>query len=209
MGLRGLLAHDLESRQVLKPEAVQPRDTGYVSAWRGPSGFEWLIQGVLGGTRKPGLISSIEADLDALVRVGTGTLVTLTEVNDTPPDLIDAFGLKNLWFPIDDMCTPDLEACYEMVKSVEEIIAQGTIVVYHCKAGLGRTGLMLAAHLVMRGGTGVEALEFTRQRKSKWIQSIEQEEFLVEFERYIAHREGREIDEGAGGDAAGAGRAVG
>ena len=173
---------------MLRPEAVSPRDVGFVSAYRGPSGFEWLVQGVLGGTPKPGLILPLEEDLDALLRVGTGTLITLTEVNDLPADVMDAFGLKNIWYPIDDMCAPPLESAYETCRAVEGVIARGSIAVYHCKAGLGRTGMMLAAHLVMRGGTGAEAIEFTRKRKAEWIQSQVQLDFLTEFEAYVAER---------------------
>ena len=175
---------------MLSPEAVAPRDVGFVSAYRGPTGFEWLVQGILGGTRKPGLYGAIEEDLDALQRVGTGTLITLLEANDLPQDTMDAYGLKNIWFPIDDMCAPPLEDAYETCLAVERIIARGSIAVYHCKAGLGRTGMMLAAHLVMRGGSGPEAIDYTRKRKGTWIQSQEQLDFLCEFEGYVGRRGG-------------------
>ena len=80
----------------MRPEAISPRDVGFVSAYRGPSGFEWLVQGVLGGTPKPGLVLPLEEDLDALLRVGTddkavrGLLQRLgrSEVGDQIVDLV-------------------------------------------------------------------------------------------------------------------------
>jgi atypical dual specificity phosphatase len=68
----------------------------------------------------------------------------------------------------------------------ENDMRTGGAVAYHCKAGLGRTGLMLVAHLILRGAAAPQALAFARERKTQWVQSLRQEQFLWDFELFMA-----------------------
>jgi protein-tyrosine phosphatase len=51
-------------------------------------------------------------------------------------------------------------------------------------AGHGRTGLMLVAHLIYRGMPAQHA--HARRRKSFWVQSLTQEQFLWDLELHLA-----------------------
>jgi atypical dual specificity phosphatase len=140
----------------------------------------------LGGTRQPGVFGDFEQDLEALHRIGATVLVSLTEQPLRARDMIERHGLRHHWLPIDDMGVPDLGAAAGFCTAMEREIEMGAVVVYHCLAGHGRTGLMLVAHLIYRGMTASQALAYARRRKREWVQSLCQEQFLWNLELYLA-----------------------
>lgn len=167
----------------------------YVSEVLGPRNFLWLKKGMLAGTPQPGLVTDLEYDLKALQRVGVTVLVTLLE---RPIDTatIKTHGIDNLWEPINDMEAPDMEQAKRLCSKVEELMRQGEVVALHCKAGLGRTGTMLAAQLIWEGTRALDALEQVRRIEPRWVQSDVQVAFLEAFAQHLNN-------EGAGGDKAG------
>lgn len=152
----------------------------YVSDTLGPRGFLWLKNGLLAGTPKPGVFVDAEYDLIALRRVGVTVLVSLT----TPlfdPALLQAHGMRGLWFPIEDMKAPELGNARVLCQRIAELMAAGEVVAVHCHAGLGRTGTVLAAQLIWEGHTALDALEAVRRIEPRWVQSDEQVAFLDAF----------------------------
>jgi atypical dual specificity phosphatase len=70
--------------------------------------------------------------------------------------------------------------CYEIDRALEN----AETVAVHCKAGLGRTGTVLALYwLWLWGGqiSAAAAIEHVRYRCAAMIQSVEQENFLENF----------------------------
>jgi atypical dual specificity phosphatase len=171
-----------------QPEVPAP-SLPYRSDSQGPPGFRWLIDGRLGGVRQPGLFGDIEQDLAALRRVGATVLVSLTERPLPVAALLERFGLRHHWLPIPDMGVPDLAEAAALCGAMEREIGAGAVVIYHCLAGHGRTGLMLVAHLIHRGMTSSQALAHARGRKSQWVQSLIQEQFLWDLELHLAMRD--------------------
>lgn len=165
---------------------LQPRS--YTSESRGPRGFRWLLAGWIGGTPKPGVTDSEEYDLKALQRVGTTWLITLTEQPFVPET--KGWEFKITHFPIPDMEGPDFGLAAHLIQDVAAALRQGEVVVFHCHAGLGRTGTMLAAYLVSQGMSGREAITATRRVEPRWIQSEVQETFLEEFEEFLRNHNG-------------------
>ena len=157
----------------------------HVPSAAGPRGFRWLVPGRLGGTPYPGIVQSVTQDLDALRRVGITHLVTLTEEPATFQTEAADYGVEVLFFPIPDMHGPDLDAAARMCGHVAELLGDGATVAYHCKAGMGRTGVMLAAQLIHQGASATEALTTVRLAHAKWVQSKAQEQFLAEFARHV------------------------
>jgi atypical dual specificity phosphatase len=149
----------------------------------GPRGFRWVIRGRLAGTPQPGLLRDMALDLEALRRAGVTALVSLLE---RP---IDVPELRCVGFPIPDMQAPPLELAASLCAQVSVLLAQGETVAFHCKAGLGRTGTMLAAQLIWGGLTSAAALTAVREVDTRWVQSVEQEQFLDAFGAWCASQE--------------------
>ncbi len=168
------------------PEAA----TRYVRESLGPRGFLWLKKGLLAGTPRPGIVQDIEYDLEALQRVGVTTLVSLT-TQPVDRDLLAQHGIRGLWMPIKDMHAPSVEEAEQMCRQVAGLMADGQVVAYHCRAGLGRTGTMLASHLIMEGQSAVQALESVRRVEHRWVQSGEQVRFLERFSDSLSNRQKR------------------
>ncbi|MGG7566485.1 protein-tyrosine phosphatase family protein [Rhodovulum sp. DZ06] len=142
-----------------------------VSAYRGPRGFHWFAPGLLGGAGRPGLLGPVERDLEALQRVGTGLLVSLTEEWAPDPALMAEYGIESLHLPITDRHAPDPGAARDCCDQAAEWIAAARPVVYHCRAGKGRTGTLIAAQLIHAGLPPEEAVARTRAANSTWIEN--------------------------------------
>jgi atypical dual specificity phosphatase len=162
------------------PPPMLEQATNYVSDAYGPRGFLWLKKGLLAGTPKPGVVVDEEYDLKALQRVNIKVLISLTEERfDT--ELLSRYGIESLWLPIIDMDAPSVDEAIEMCTHVSQRMATQQAVAYHCKAGLGRTGTMLAAQLIWEGCTALDALEKARRIEPRWVQSEKQLKFLEVF----------------------------
>jgi atypical dual specificity phosphatase len=145
-----------------------------------PSHFRWIIAGKLAGMGRPGLISDADADLAAIAAAGITDIVCLTE---EPPALprLRSFGLDARHFPIPDMGVPATGSAARVCRDVSRLLQSGSAVAVHCHAGLGRTGLLLAAVLVWEGASAEEAIVRVREQRSGYLQNRAQELFVERF----------------------------
>jgi atypical dual specificity phosphatase len=155
------------------------------SRFAGPRGFYWLKPQKIAGVPRPGIIADLEDDLDALARLGITTLVTLEEDVTVPPETLRQFGIQPLLFPIVDMQPPSLGMATELCTEVARLVANNEKVAIHCRAGLGRTGTVLACLLVWEGKPALDSLEIVRGINPRFIQSSEQVAFLGTFESWL------------------------
>lgn len=167
------------------PKPLPKAALNYSGSAAGPRGFLWLKRDQLAGTPVPGVYFDMEYDLKALQRVGVTTLVTLTETA-LDEQRLAPFGLKSVWEPIPDMAAPTIEQGVRLCQRIEQLLAQHEVVAVHCRAGLGRTGTVLAASLIWEGQRALDALEAVRRIEPRWVQSQAQIEFLEEFENALA-----------------------
>lgn len=174
------LSDSVQPPPPLSPEAMAP-----VSREVGPRGFYWLEPGRLGGLPRPGIVASLDHDLEALKRLGVTTLVTLEEEFSLPRGPLRKHGLRSRHFPIDDMHAPTVEAARTLCLEIEALLEAGEVVAVHCRAGMGRTGTMLACQLIHRGESALDALERARGINPRWVQSETQVDFLSRFEREL------------------------
>ncbi|VAW94286.1 hypothetical protein MNBD_GAMMA22-2204 [hydrothermal vent metagenome] len=168
------------------PPTIPKSAQNYVSDSFGPRSFLWLKKGLLAGTPRPGIVLDEKHDLKALQRVGIKVLVSLT-TKQFDPELLKKYGIEGLWLKIPDMAAPKLEETVSMCKQVFDRMSEGMPVAYHCKAGLGRTGTLLAAQLIWEGKTALDALEAVRRIEPRWVQSEEQVAFLESFADFTAN----------------------
>jgi len=177
----GALKEELDPE--ISPNLLSEQARSFVSQSVGPRNFLWLIKGSLAGTPRPGLLVDLHDDLTALQRVGVTVLVSLT-THPVDSKLAGRFGMKIHHFPIKDMGVPSAPAARKLCQDLRSWIDNLEVVAVHCKAGLGRTGTMLACYLIYKGATALEALEQIRRINPQWIQSDEQVNFLQIFEDY-------------------------
>lgn len=164
-----------------------PSPPTLISAASGPRGFAWLLPGQLAGTPWPGLIRETDDDLDALRHVGVTRLVSLTE-QAFPEALATRFGIQCASLPIPDMQAPTLTRAAALCDDIDRWLAAGEVVALHCKAGLGRTGTLLAAYWLWQGNgqrTALESIDRVRRLDATMIQAPSQTAFLSGFADFL------------------------
>lgn len=158
------------------------------SEYCGPAGFHWILPGQLAGCAEPGVSAPLDYDLDLLGRVGVTWLLTLTET-DLDQDALRAAKLRNLHVPVPDREAPTILQAYMLARRIQLFLDQGDVLAVHCKAGIGRTGTVLAAWMIREGGlTAAESIARLRRINPMYVQSEEQERFLKAFESDILQR---------------------
>ncbi len=158
------------------PVAAAVRDT-----YLGPRGFFWALPGQLGGLPRPGIVASLDQDLERLRALGITTVVNLEEQRTVDPELLRRFGMASIHAPIPDMGVPSLAEMTSLCERIEALLAAREVVAVHCRAGLGRTGTLLACQLIFRGESPRVALERMRRLEPRAVQSDVQVEFLSTF----------------------------
>lgn len=186
------LAQDPNARddEPAAPPQIPTRPPTLISAASGPRGFAWLLPGQLAGTPWPGLIRETEDDLDALRHVGVSRLVSLTE-RAFPAALAARFGIRCASLPIADMQAPTLARAAALCNDIDHWLRAGEVVALHCKAGLGRTGTLLAAYWLWQGHgqrSALESIDRIRRLDAAMIQAPSQTAFLSGFADFLSRR---------------------
>jgi atypical dual specificity phosphatase len=121
----------------------------------------------------------MERDMALFAQLGIRLVVTLTEdpLDPSPED----YGFRSLHLPTPDMGAPEPAAALAVCREIALSISRGEPAVLHCKAGLGRTGTLLACTLVALGHTAEQAVAAVRRVCPLYIQSEVQEEFVARF----------------------------
>ena len=102
----------------------------------------------------------------------------------------EALELADLYEPVPDFTAPQIDQIDRMCQFIDQQIESWDHpVVVTCKAGLGRTGTVLACYLVYVGYTAENAIDFVRSQRPGSIESREQEEAV---NRYYDHVKAQE-----------------
>lgn len=159
------------------------------SASCGPRGFVWLLPGRLAGTPWPGVVHGADYDLQALRNVGITHLVSLTE-EPFDPLVAARHGIGCIASPVPDMHPPTVPQALALCSRIDRLLGSGKVVAVHCRAGLGRTGTVLAAYWLWRGRgelSAPRALEDVRRLEPGWVQSDAQVRFIEQFALVISN----------------------
>jgi atypical dual specificity phosphatase len=148
-----------------------------------PSGFSWIEKPLLAAMARP----SGADELVWLREQGIEVLLSLTE--DRPRrDWIDEAGLLVYHEPLEDMEAPTQEQLDRCVSAIQRANERKMGVAVHCGAGLGRTGVVLAAYFVTRGLSAANAVARIRRLRPG---SVETDEQVIAVEQY-ARRKSKE-----------------
>lgn len=139
------------------------------------------------GLRQPGRGGELQADLEALRDARIGLLVSLT-MKPVPPLDLARYGIMGRHFPIMGMSVPSLEASLSLCEELCDAVRLGSKIGFHCTAGVGRTGTMLACYLTWLGMTAPRAVARVRERIPRAIQTTRQEAFVHQFATAAARR---------------------
>jgi atypical dual specificity phosphatase len=150
-----------------------------------PQGFSWIEKPLLAALARP----SAPEDFAWLREQGVEVLVSLTE--DRPRrDWADAAGLLVFHEPLEDMEAPSQAQLDRAVSAIVRAVDLNKGVAIHCGAGLGRTGVVVAAYFVARGATAQNAVARIRRLRPGSIETDEQ----IEAIEHYARRKRRETD---------------
>jgi atypical dual specificity phosphatase len=143
-----------------------------------PHGFSWIEKPLLAALARP---TSVE-DLLWLRAQGIEILLSLTE--DRPRrDWVEEAGLLVFHEPLEDMEAPSQEQLDRSVSAIQRALEQKMAVAVHCGAGLGRTGVVLAAYFVAKGLSAQNAIARIRRLRAGSVETDEQAEAVELFAR--------------------------
>jgi atypical dual specificity phosphatase len=150
-----------------------------------PQGFSWIDKPLLAALARP---SSAE-DCAWLRAQGIEVLVSLTEERPRR-DWVEDAGLLVFHEPLEDMEPPTQDQIDRCVSAIIRATDRKMGVAVHCGAGLGRTGVILAAYFVARGLSAGNAIGRIRRLRPGSIETDEQAAAVELF----ARRRRREAD---------------
>ncbi len=137
----------------------------------------WILPGKLAGMSYP---DQSKASMSGLCAAGVGAIVTLT-LRPLQPDLIREWGFEYLHLPVHDFTAPGKDQVESFVRFCDRNIDSGRAVAVHCRAGIGRTGVMLACYLVHLGSKPHKAVRKVRRVRPGALETAEQEDAVYEF----------------------------
>lgn len=147
--------------------------------------INWVEPGVLAASGIPLGVK----DLQSLREQGIRAIVTLTEhpltaQEEITPQVLDKMGLICLHAPVVDQYPPDEATVWKAAQFVDRMKAQNKPVLFHCHAGIGRTGTILHAYYLAEGLSLDEAkvkVKAAKPASQFFMLSDDQRKFLEDF----------------------------
>ncbi|MCH8622129.1 protein-tyrosine phosphatase family protein [Undibacterium sp. TS12] len=140
-------------------------------------------KGFLAVMAKPVAGEWIEDEFRGIAQFGIRRLVSLLESHEirelglqTVPGLCAAHQIDFVHFPIKDRGLPSsLSATQELVTQVHNDLLHGQNTVIHCRAGIGRTGLLASAVLIRHGLDVMTALATVSKARGITVPDTEEQ----------------------------------
>ena len=144
--------------------------------------FSWIIEGTLAGAGGPTSTRDITflklKEIQAVIRMEEQTIST------------EPWQMIEMYEPVPDFTPPQMDQIHRMVRFIEDQIETWEHpVVVTCRAGLGRTGTVLACYFVYCGYTPEAAINLIRTLRPGSIETPDQEDAVTRFSDLLKSRE--------------------
>lgn len=99
-----------------------------------------------------------------------GGSVVYSSLHSSPllPPPADHLGIRHIRLPTVDFCAPSMDACRKAVDAIVAVAAAGGTTYVHCKAGRGRSLIVVLAYLITQKHMTPEAAQqFVQQRRPR------------------------------------------
>ena len=157
---------------------IDSKPPGRLAISARPRGEDWLEDDVDGWRR-----SGVDAVVSLLTPDEAETLGLKREKEEC-----GARGIRFVSFPIEDRGVPSSVAGAEkLVSEINELLRKDLNVAIHCRQGIGRSSMVAAAVLVLKGGDLSEVLDrISAARGLPVPETNDQRQWLNQFSRRIA-----------------------
>ena len=140
--------------------------------------FSWVIPGKLAGSMGP----VYEEELVYLKDKGVGAIVRMEQRTISG----DGVGMVDMGEYVPDMYPPTFPQIDRIIDFIQYQIANDVPVAVSCKAGVGRTGTVLACYLVYTEEYNAgDAIEHLRTLRPGSIESPFQRDFVYRYEERL------------------------
>ena len=163
-----------------------------------PNDAYWVTQGSVMAGPYPGERRKEDAvnTLTALTDAGVTHFIDLTFPKGESTDslepyecLLDRLPNGNLpgysRFSIVDQYIPTQEFMGEILDEIGSLLGRGEVVYVHCWGGVGRTGTVVACHLIDAGMTANQALDFLQSDRRDLIRGHRPSPEMPEQEAFV------------------------
>lgn len=142
-----------------------------------------LENGFLAAMAKPVPGEFIEEEFKGIANEGINQIVSLLEKSEEysvglsrEEALTIRNGMQFVSYPIQDMCLPaSLASFSSFTREIYNQITDGVNTVVHCRAGIGRTGLVTAAVLLHSGMEPEEAFSLVSEKRGIVVPDTEEQ----------------------------------
>ena len=125
----------------------------------------------------------LDDDLKHLSKAGITVIVSLLEIQEAcelglseEKKYCEINNIKYISFPIPDRCLPDsLTKFSRLSKKIYNLIAEGNGIAVHCRAGIGRSGILTASVLLHAGYGPEEAFNLISKARGTSVPDTEEQ----------------------------------